>query len=299
MIIFSQGWSVGKDGPGQRLVFYLKGCNMRCLWCASPESLKSEPEIMFYPARSSKQVDFVCPYGAVNGENLNREICGECKTRDCITTWKNPCFELAGREITPEDILKEALDGRGFFGAEGGVTFGGGEPALQINQLLDTVDLLRANLINTAVETNASATGFPRLIGKVDYMMCDLKAVTPETHRRMTGISSEPVLDNLRLACAGQRNFQLCFPVVPEHNNTPGELNAVINFCLELKILRKKSLELPLRLELVRIAHLGEPKYYALGAAYPMRGHPLATEQDMAKVEKIFKENSLEVRGIS
>jgi hypothetical protein len=63
MRIFSEGWSNDKDGPGQRLVFYLKGCDMRCRWCACPESISPETQVMFLPERSASLCDHVCKIG--------------------------------------------------------------------------------------------------------------------------------------------------------------------------------------------------------------------------------------------
>lgn len=37
--IFQKGFNYSQDGPGNRLVYHLRGCNMRCPWCANPEGL--------------------------------------------------------------------------------------------------------------------------------------------------------------------------------------------------------------------------------------------------------------------
>ena len=42
MKIFFKGFNFGQDGPGNRLVFHLSGCNMRCLWCSNPEGMNGK-----------------------------------------------------------------------------------------------------------------------------------------------------------------------------------------------------------------------------------------------------------------
>ena len=39
MRIFGKGFNYSQDGPGNRLVYHLCGCNMRCPWCSNPEGL--------------------------------------------------------------------------------------------------------------------------------------------------------------------------------------------------------------------------------------------------------------------
>ena len=37
--IFQKGFNYSQDGQGNRLVYHLQGCNMRCPWCANPEGM--------------------------------------------------------------------------------------------------------------------------------------------------------------------------------------------------------------------------------------------------------------------
>lgn len=37
--IFQKGFNYSQDGPGNRLVYHLSGCNLKCPWCSNPEGL--------------------------------------------------------------------------------------------------------------------------------------------------------------------------------------------------------------------------------------------------------------------
>ena len=38
--IFQKGFNYSQDGPGNRLVYHLAGCNLKCPWCSNPEGME-------------------------------------------------------------------------------------------------------------------------------------------------------------------------------------------------------------------------------------------------------------------
>jgi len=44
MKIFQKGFNFSQDGPGNRLVYHMQGCNFACKWCSNPESIPIKNE---------------------------------------------------------------------------------------------------------------------------------------------------------------------------------------------------------------------------------------------------------------
>lgn len=288
MRIFSAGWSDDVDGPGRRWVVYLKGCNFRCLWCANPEGMASGPEMLFYPARSA-HADKACPRGAVQDNALDRARCASCPDRPCVSVTKDPAFELAGRELSVEELLARA-QAAGPLLRGGGVTFAGGEPTLQADEVLAAAAALRVRHIHTAVETNASTPGFARFPGQVDLIIADVKCVSPDRHRDFTGADNAAVADNLAAAAARQGDLLVRVTLVTGFNDAPDELARLAEFLGGLRKRRGR-----LRAQVLRLHHLGGPKYAALGIEYPMKDSPCPPPSRARELEGLLSEAGLDV----
>ncbi len=42
---FGKGFNFSQDGPGNRLVYHLSGCNFRCPWCSNPECFSKNAKV--------------------------------------------------------------------------------------------------------------------------------------------------------------------------------------------------------------------------------------------------------------
>ena len=129
LLVFNTGFTVDLDGPGQRLVIYLKGCNMRCLWCAAPESVSPHPDVLFFPHRLDDPTRAVaaCSQGAiaVRDGDVSRDlsVCYRCEELACLRGGLR-AFERMGERIPISDLVEKARRYRMFYGPTGGATPG-------------------------------------------------------------------------------------------------------------------------------------------------------------------------------
>ena len=259
MKIFAKGWSNDYDGPGRRFVYYLKGCNFNCLWCGSPESISAEAEMLFYPAKSSC-TELCCDKGAVKNGRLQRAQCSQCLDRPCINIWHNPAFEFVGEELTPKEIIRALEERRPLWGNDGGVTFSGGEPSLQLTELIEVATALKKQGIHLTIETNASTGDFNKIREFFDLIICDLKCITPQLHREMTGTDNRNVLSNITAAANANQAMIVRIPLISELNFTLEEQAAFLQFFRKVK---------PAKVELLRLHKLATPKYIAMNKMSP------------------------------
>ena len=97
-------------------------------------------------------------FGSVDGPGIRFVVFMQgCKMR-CLychnpDTWK---IHDAGEEYTVDQIIKRALRYKTYWGEQGGVTVSGGEPLVQIEFLVEFFKALKAEGINTCLDTCAA-----------------------------------------------------------------------------------------------------------------------------------------------
>ena len=223
------------DGPGIRTTVFLKGCPLRCVWCHNPESHESAAEILYRAdrCRACGRCAALCEHGAhlltASGEHrYDRTHCIRCGR--CVAGCHVNALELAGERWTVEEILAEILSDRVFYAtSHGGVTLSGGEPTAQAAFSEALLSACKREGIHTCMETCGWCPPevMHRLIPLTDLFLLDFKISDDIQHRRYTGVSNVPILQNLALLQQHHASVILRCPLIPDINTLPSHYDGI------------------------------------------------------------------------
>lgn len=258
------------DGPGIRTTFFLKGCNLRCLWCHNPEGIAPERQILFLEARCVRcgACAAACPHAAhaldaAGNHRFLRERCTACSA--CVGVCPAEALVRKGRPMSTEEVAAEALQDEAFYRASGGgVTFSGGEPLLQADALAEALSCCEKAGLHTAVDTAGLVDwrAFETVLPHTRLFLFDFKALSEPLHRRLTGRGNAMILENLRRLSGCGRTLWVRIPLIKGMNLRDahdGQWRRMLDWLAGLDRLD--------RLDILPYHRLGESKYASLGAA--------------------------------
>lgn len=282
--VLKKGFNYSQDGPGNRLVYHLQGCNMHCRWCANPESISGKGVLMI---DKTKLLDSVCPYQAIQVSTLKREICESCQERSCIHEKRNQGIWLSCSEMETETIVEEAKESSALFFDDGGITFTGGEPTYQFAALKETLIKLKEAGINTAIETNGTHKNLAELFPYIDTLIMDFKHVDGGVHQKYTGIDNEEIKRNIAKAIEQHGDLLIRTPLIDGFNATEDNVKEFLGFYKQFNC--KNT-----RFELLKYHEYGREKWEQCGLVYEMQGGYIKTGLDVL-FENQYRANGLMV----
>ena len=164
---------------------------------------------------------------------------------------------------------------------KGGLTISGGEPLMQHRFVLKVFAEARKMGVHTALDSNGYLGD--RLtdddLGQVDLVLLDLKAMTPDLHRRLTGMDNQPVHQFARRLAALHRPIWVRFVLVPGWTDDLAEVERIADFASELGNVE--------RVDVLPFHQLGRFKWEKLEMEYALREteppSPAKTEEAVSR----------------
>ncbi len=280
------------DGSGIRTTVFLKGCPLRCAWCANPESQNGGNEL-YQVKRGCIRCGLcvgACPSGAIRWEAdaiaVDREACTQCMA--CTRVCPVSLFHGNALEVTVGDVMAEVLKDRTFYDVSGGgLTLSGGEPLYQPAFAHELLCAAKSAGISTAIETSLYAPFhvIEPLLPLLDEIFYDVKHCDSQKHLAYTGVGNELIRSNTVRLLALRPDAQARIPVIPSFNDSADDIDMMTGY---LKSLGIHSVQL------MRYHNLAGAKYAALGRAYAYEKVPPHTEQAFARIKSPY-----EAAGIS
>jgi pyruvate formate lyase activating enzyme len=172
----------------------------------------------------------------------------------------------------------------------GGFTLSGGEPLMQARFAARLFAAAKTLGIHTAIETN----GFygdrlsDRELEDIDLVILDMKAFSPEQHKRVTaGIDNKPAIEFCQRLAALRRPMWFRYVLVPGLTDDDDEIQRVAEFAESLGVVE--------RAEILPFHQMGRYKWEKLGLNYTLSQTAPPSPAAVARATGIFCATGLNV----
>lgn len=228
-------------------------------------------------------------FGSVDGPGVRYVIfltgcamrCQFCHNPD---TWNMQ----AGTLYTADELLKNAVRYRSYWGENGGITVSGGEPLLQMEFLTELFRKAKEQGIHTTLDTSGNPfTREEPFFGKMqelmkytDLVMLDIKHIDDEKHKLLTGWTNENILDMAKYLDEIQKPVWIRHVLVPERSDEDTALEKLHEFIEGLDNVEK--------VEVLPYHTLGAYKWKELGYEYPLEGINPPTKERVEHAKEVL-----------
>jgi len=286
------------DGPGIRTVIFMKGCPLRCWWCATPESQDVLPEMGYFAdkcMRCAKCVE-VCPVKAIaisnSGEILTeRQFCDNCGK--CVEVCPTSARRMMGKEVTVGQVVEEVeKDSIFYWNSGGGVTLSGGEPTMQPKFSMEILKACKESGMHAAMETCGYVKWdiLDEMLKYLDLVYIDIKHISSVEHTKLTGKRNELILENIRKIAAEYADISLIIriPIIPGYNDSIENIVSTAKFVRQLKRVE--------RIELLPYHKFGVSMYRVLLRSYPLLNLEVPHEDHLRDLEQLIRSYDIQVQ---
>lgn len=228
-------------------------------------------------------------FGTVDGPGVRFVVFTQGCHMRCQFCHNPDTWDLnAGRQVTADEIIEEALRYRSYWGEDGGITISGGEPLLQLDFLLELFKKAKEHGIHTTIDScgkpfsrrPAFFDKFNEVLKYTDLILFDIKHIDPEGHRVLTQHTNENILDMAQYLSEIGQPVWIRHVLVPERTDYDEYLIRLGEFISTLKNVQK--------VEILPYHRMGIYKWKELGVDYPLEGIDPPTQERVKNAQELL-----------
>lgn len=231
--------------------------------------------------------------GTVDGPGIRFVVFMQGCPLRCKYCHNPDSWELgAGEERSVEDLTKEIIKYKNYFGKTGGVTVSGGEPLLQIEFVIELLKSVKKYGIHTAVDTSGfmfnekdekSVKLHEELNNYVDLYLLDIKHIDDGEHKRLTGVSNKNTLAFAKWLDSKGKKVWIRHVLLGGFTDNDEYLKKTKEFIDTLSNVEK--------VEVLPYHTMGEVKYKKLNIDYALKGVNPPTKERVLNARSILGVN--------
>lgn len=194
-----------------------------------------------------------------------------------------------GKLYSTDELLKEAITCKSYWGAKGGITVSGGEPLLQIDFLLELFQKAKEMGINTCIDTAGGPftkegewfEKFKKLMEVTDILLMDIKHINEDEHIKLTGHTGKNIIEMFRYLDEIKKPIWIRHVLVPGITDNDEYLTQTRDFIRTLSNVK--------RVEILPYHGLGAIKYKDMGLDYVLKDTDSPSEERVLNARKILE----------
>lgn len=231
-------------------------------------------------------VDSIETFGLVDGPGIRTVVF----LNGCMLRCKychNPEMWSFGKEnMTVEDLVVKLVRNKPYFRrGQGGVTFSGGEPLLQVDFLIAVSKKLKEQGIHIALDTAGVGIGkYEEVLKYIDLVILDIKHLTEEGYQDLVGKDSSAFFEFVKVCQSMKKPLWIRQVVVPEVHDNDSYMNLLVDYLKTLNYIEK--------IEFIPYHKLGSEKYEKLGIENPYVNKEAMDEEKCQELYRKYIESN-------